>query len=231
VRGAAAVPSGGNSARPEGSTSPGPSRGAASAPTNRRSGTAAPPTTSTTPSARPTTTPTTRTSQPATPARQPAPSATTNPATRRGTSAASPSATRPTPAAERPAANVAVTPPSVTDSRATGPCGSAALADQRACLAAHIARSDATLNQTYGDVIVALRQRASSAPGDPDPPEVQRLRSVQRSWVSRRDAECRRRGRGREGRLWATPRAQCLEEFTMERNRELSAMLARMRRN
>ena len=176
------------------------------------------------------TTPATRAAQPV-PSRPPASGTTTDPATRAGTSATRPPAARPTPAAERPPAAVAVTPPTVADSRATGPCGSAALADQRACLAAHIERSDASLNQTYGDVIVALRQRASSAPGDPDPPEVQRLRSVQRSWVARRDAECRRRGRGREGRLWATPRAQCLEEYTAERNRELSAMLARLRRN
>jgi uncharacterized protein YecT (DUF1311 family) len=126
---------------------------------------------------------------------------------------------------------VAADRPSGADARSTDPCASAALADQRACLATHIARSDADLNQTYGDVIVALRRRASSAPGDPDPPEVQRLRSVQRSWVARRDAECRRRGRGREGRLWATSRAQCLEEFTTERNRALSDMLARLRRN
>lgn len=132
-------------------------------------------------------------------------------------------AERTTPAGTPSAAAVAEDAPA-------GPCASAALADQRACLNAHLARSDADLNQTYGDVIVAMRRRASSAPGDPDPPEVQRLRALQRSWVSRRDAECRRRGRGREGRLWAPARAQCLGEFSAERNRELSAMLARLRR-
>jgi uncharacterized protein YecT (DUF1311 family) len=104
------------------------------------------------------------------------------------------------------------------------------LADQRACLAAAIERSDAGLNQIYGDVIAAMRQRASTAPGDPDPPEVQRLRAVQRNWLLRRDAECRRRGRGREGPLWAVPRAQCLEEFSTDRSQQLSATLARLRR-
>ena len=230
VRGPASATSGGAATSPRGGTGPQPSSGSASTP-----GAAAAPTTTTpgatrpvAPATRPTTT---RGAQPAAPNRPPPSGTTTNPSTRAGTSTARPPATRPTPGAERPAAAVAATPPSVADSRSTGPCGSAALADQRACLAAHIERSDANLNQTYGDVIVALRQRASSAPGDPDPPEVQRLRSVQRSWVARRDAECRRRGRGREGRLWATPRARCLEEYTAERNRELSAMLARLRRN
>ncbi|HVE78369.1 MAG TPA: lysozyme inhibitor LprI family protein [Gemmatimonadaceae bacterium] len=112
-----------------------------------------------------------------------------------------------------------------------GRCGSSALADQRACLAAHLARSDAGLNQTYQDVITAMRRRANTAPGDPDPPEVERLRSVQRSWLVQRDVECRRRGRGREGPLWATPRAQCIEEFSVERSRDLSATLARVRRD
>jgi uncharacterized protein YecT (DUF1311 family) len=98
-------------------------------------------------------------------------------------------------------------------------------------LAAHIARSDAGLNDIYGEVVAAMRQRASTAVGDPDPPEVQRLRARQRNWLARRDAECRRRGRGREGPLWATPRARCLEELSAERSRELSATLARLRRD
>jgi uncharacterized protein YecT (DUF1311 family) len=114
---------------------------------------------------------------------------------------------------------------------AGGPCNSPALSDQRTCLAAAIDRSDAGLNKIYGDVVAAMRQRASTAQGDPDPPEVQRLRAVQRAWLVRRDAECRRRGRGREGPLWATPRASCLEEFSAERSRELSATLARLRRD
>ncbi|MDQ3995395.1 MAG: DUF1311 domain-containing protein, partial [Gemmatimonadota bacterium] len=101
----------------------------------------------------------------------------------------------------------------------------------RACVMAYLERSDASLNQVYGDVITAMRQRANSGPGDPDPPEVQRLRAVQRAWMARRDAECRRRGRGREGPLWAVPRAQCLEEISAERTRELSATLARLRRD
>jgi uncharacterized protein YecT (DUF1311 family) len=105
------------------------------------------------------------------------------------------------------------------------------LADQRACLAAAVERSDAGLNEVYGDVVAAMRQRASTAPGDPDPPEVQRLRAVQRRWIAQRDAECRRRGRGREGPLWATPRAQCLQELSITRSRELSATLARLRRD
>jgi uncharacterized protein YecT (DUF1311 family) len=96
---------------------------------------------------------------------------------------------------------------------------------------AQVDRNDAGLNAVYGQVIAAMRQRASSAATDPDPPEVQRLRAAQRAWLARRDAECRRRGRGREGRLWATARARCLGEYSAERSRELSATLARLRRD
>jgi uncharacterized protein YecT (DUF1311 family) len=136
------------------------------------------------------------------------------------------------PRASEPAAPApTVAAAAATAERPSGACGSPALADQRACLASHIDRNDAALNETYGDVIVAMRRRASSAPGDPDPPEVQRLRAAQRSWLLRRDAECRRRGRGREGPLWATPRAQCLAEFSAERGRDLAAMLGRLQRN
>ncbi len=119
------------------------------------------------------------------------------------------------------------------DERAEGfaRCSSPALADQRACIAAHLARNDAGLNQVYNDVIAAMRRRASTAPGDPDPPEVQRLRAVQRAWIARRDAECRQRGRGREGPLWAPQRAQCLEDLSLARGRELSNTLARLRRD
>jgi uncharacterized protein YecT (DUF1311 family) len=94
---------------------------------------------------------------------------------------------------------------------------------------AYVARSDAGLNRVYGELVAAMRQRASTAPGDPDPPEVQRLRARQRAWIARRDAECRRRGRGREGPLWGVPRARCIEDLSAERMRELSATLARLR--
>jgi uncharacterized protein YecT (DUF1311 family) len=94
-----------------------------------------------------------------------------------------------------------------------------------------IDRNDAALNAVYGDLVSAMRRRASSAPGDPDPPEVQRLRARQRAWLATRDTECRRRGRGREGRLWAPSRAQCLAELSATRERELSATLARLRRD
>jgi uncharacterized protein YecT (DUF1311 family) len=152
------------------------------------------------------------------------------PPTRGATTAVRPPAA--TPAARPPAATPAASPARTAERPAgNGPCNSPALADQRACLTAAIERSDAALNQVYGDVVAAMRERASTAPGDPDPPEVQRLRAVQRSWVAERDAECRRRGRGREGPLWATPRAQCLEQFSTNRSQELSAMLARLRRD
>ncbi|MFN2565600.1 MAG: protein kinase [Gemmatimonadaceae bacterium] len=127
----------------------------------------------------------------------------------------------------------AVAPARTWDERAEGfaRCNSPALADQRACISAHLARSDAGLNQIYNDVIAAMRRRANTAPGDPDPPEVQRLRAVQRNWIARRDAECRLRGRGREGPLWATQRAQCIEELSVARSKELSNTLARLRRD
>ena len=125
----------------------------------------------------------------------------------------------------------AVNPARTWDERADGfaRCNSPALADQRACISAHLARNDAGLNQVYNDVIAAMRRRANTAPGDPDPPEVQRLRATQRAWIARRDSECRRRGRGREGPLWAPQRAQCLEEVSQARARDLSNTLARLR--
>jgi uncharacterized protein YecT (DUF1311 family) len=137
----------------------------------------------------------------------------------------------PTPGGGTAAAPAGAPAPTAARSAGTGPCSSPALADQRACLVAAVERTDAGLNQVYGDVIAAMRQRASTAPGDPDPPEVQRLRAAQRSWLARRDAECRRRGRGREGPLWATSRAQCFAEFSTSRNRDLSATLERLRRD
>jgi serine/threonine protein kinase/uncharacterized protein YecT (DUF1311 family) len=242
-----AVPAGPSAARPAGA----PSRDSAAAarrPTSSTKGappvqTNAPPTrqpatapgvtSPTTPAGRPSTAapPTRGARTPARPsAAAPAPrTGATTSAAPRGTTARTSNARRaPTavaPDTGRPA------PTSADRSAAAAPCNSPALADQRACLAAHVARSDARLNEVYNEVIAAMRRRANSAPGDPDPPEVQRLRAVQRRWVARRDAECRRRGRGREGPLWATPRARCLEEFSADRAGQLSATLGRLRRD
>ncbi|MBA3670834.1 MAG: DUF1311 domain-containing protein, partial [Gemmatimonadaceae bacterium] len=106
-------------------------------------------------------------------------------------------------------------------------CESPAAGDQRRCLFAHLARSDAGLDRTYQSVIAALKRDAGTVPGDPEPSAVKNLRSAQRAWLVYRDTECRRRNRGREGALWAPVRAQCLGEFSAAREAELAGQLNR----
>jgi uncharacterized protein YecT (DUF1311 family) len=85
-----------------------------------------------------------------------------------------------------------------------------------------IAAADARLNRTYRALIAEMRRQENVAPGANDPPSVQKLRIAQRSWLVYRDNECRKRGRGKEGALWARPRARCLGEFSTRRANELA---------
>ncbi len=94
--------------------------------------------------------------------------------------------------------------------------------DQRRCLLVYLARSDVTLDRNYQARIAELKQAAGTAPGEPEPESVHRLRVAQRAWLVYRDTECRNRNRGLEGPLWAPMRARCLGEFSQKRAEELA---------
>jgi len=111
-----------------------------------------------------------------------------------------------------------------TEKRTSDRCSSSNPDDQQACFSEAKARNDVEVNRAYGDVIASMRRRANVGDADPDPDAVRDLRAAQRRWVDERDAECRRRGEGREGAQWAQSRAQCFAEFSAERARRLAAM-------
>ncbi|MEJ7760639.1 MAG: lysozyme inhibitor LprI family protein [Gemmatimonadaceae bacterium] len=137
---------------------------------------------------------------------------------------------RPAPAApesERPETADAPEAPAVRRS-GTAACNSPSLADQQTCVRASLASTDMRLNRIYRALITEMRRREGVGNGDKDPPSVQRLRVGQRSWLVYRDTECRRRGRGREGRLWAPPRVRCLGEFSRRRSTELADQFSRL---
>ncbi len=107
-----------------------------------------------------------------------------------------------------------------TASRSTsgdGACASADAGSQRSCLLTLLARGDAPLTRAYAARIVALRRDAGTPAGAGDPPAVEALRAEQRAWLAQRDTECRRRGEGREGPLWAPERARCLIALGQQR--------------
>ncbi len=114
-------------------------------------------------------------------------------------------------------------------SGSTEPCSSPAAADQRRCLMLHLARSDAGLDRTYQALIAVMKREAGTAPGAKEPETVHQLRVAQRSWLVLRDTECRRRNRGKEGPLWAPMRAECLGEFSGNREEELMQSLRNRR--
>ncbi|HVD59909.1 MAG TPA: lysozyme inhibitor LprI family protein [Gemmatimonadaceae bacterium] len=120
---------------------------------------------------------------------------------------------RPTPAAPR---------------RVGNPCNSPAQADQEACVRASLASADMRLNRIYRALITEMRRQEGMKPGQADPASVERLRASQRSWLVYRDTECRRRGKGKEGRLWARPRVACLGEFAATRANELADNFSRL---
>ncbi|MHB1225421.1 MAG: lysozyme inhibitor LprI family protein, partial [Gemmatimonadaceae bacterium] len=104
-------------------------------------------------------------------------------------------------------------------------CASTALADQRACLLARLAESDAPLNQVYQQLVARMRGGAGVDARAPDPPAVQRLRAEQRAWLAARDRDCARIGAGREPPAWAPVRARCLAAFSENRAAVLRARL------
>lgn len=126
------------------------------------------------------------------------------------------------PATPRPAPRPA---PRLTGTRA---CNSPALENQSECVRVSLAAADARLNRIYRALMTEMRIQEGVKPGAKDPPSVQRLRVAQRAWVVDRDTECRRRGRGREGALWARSRVRCLGQFSSRRANELADNFSRL---
>jgi len=127
----------------------------------------------------------------------------------------------PKPAATRKAPDA----PRLTGTRA---CSSPTLENQNECLRVLLAGADARLNRIYRALITEMRRQEGVRGGAKDPPSVQRLRVSQRAWLVYRDDECRRRGRRREGALWARPRVRCLGQFANRRANELADNFSRL---
>jgi uncharacterized protein YecT (DUF1311 family) len=102
------------------------------------------------------------------------------------------------------------------------------LRDQQACVHETLAYADKRLNGIYRSLITEMRNQEGATAGQKDPPSVERLRVAQRAWLVYRDTECRRRGRGTEGALWARPRVECLREFSTRRANELADNFSRL---
>lgn len=137
-----------------------------------------------------------------------------------------------------PAARPAEATPVPSKPAAPGPklsglraCSSPTLDNQSECIRVSIASGDARLNRVYRALITEMRRQEGVPAGAKDPPSVQRLRVAQRAWLVYRDTECRRRGRGKEGALWARPRARCLSEFSARRANELADNFSRLTAN
>ena len=123
-------------------------------------------------------------------------------------------------------------PPSVSRPtprrRVSDTCNSPASADQQACVHTLLAAADLRMNRNYRALITEMRRQEGIKPGQKDPASVDRLRVAQRAWVVYRDTECRRRGRGTEGALWARPRVKCLGELSTARANELADNFSRL---
>jgi uncharacterized protein YecT (DUF1311 family) len=104
------------------------------------------------------------------------------------------------------------------------------MADQRACLLAHIAVNDAMLQRVYDSLIVEQRRLAGTRRGASDPPIVTRLRVEQRTWIAVRDRECTRKPAPGSVAFWAQPLSQCFAEMSAVRAGELREALRLARR-
>ena len=156
---------------------------------------------------------------PSTPA--PAAAPVTAPTTPPASPPPAPAVSKPAPAPSSPApvTKASAPAPRLSGTRA---CTSPSTENQSECLRTLIAASDARLNRVYRALISEMRRQEKVAPGAKDPTSVAKLRIAQRQWIVYRDNECRKRGRGKEGRLWARPRARCLGEFAGRRANELA---------
>ena len=166
----------------------------------------------------------TRDAKPSTPPAQPTVTAPSKPV--------DPAPASPSPATvTRPAATkTAAAPPPAAAKKLTGTraCTSSTNENQSECIRVLLAAADARLNRTYRALIAEMRRQENVAPGAKDPPSVQKLRIAQRSWLVYRDNECRKQGKGKEGALWARPRARCLGEFAARRQNELADDFSRL---
>jgi len=131
----------------------------------------------------------------------------------------------PPPAPAPPAATKKTSTPRFTGTRA---CSAPGLENQTECVRVSLAAADARLNRIYRALITEMRRQEGVPGGAKDPPSVQRLRVAQRTWLVYRDTECRRRGRGREGALWARTRVRCLGQFSARRANELADDFSRL---
>lgn len=136
-----------------------------------------------------------------------------------------PAKAAPPPAEPAPSATKTASARTLTGTRA---CTSPTAENQAECLRASIAVSDARLNRVYRALITEMRRQEGVASQGKDPPSVERLRVAQRAWLVYRDTECRRRGRGKEGALWARPRARCLAQLSARRANELADNFSRL---
>jgi uncharacterized protein YecT (DUF1311 family) len=132
---------------------------------------------------------------------------------------------RPQPIASKATAKPKAAAPKLSGARA---CSSPTQENQSECIRVLIAAADTRLNRIYRALITEMRRQEGVPPAAKDPPSVQRLRVAQRAWLVYRDSECRRRGRGKEGKLWARPRARCLGEFSGRRANELADNFSRL---
>jgi uncharacterized protein YecT (DUF1311 family) len=130
----------------------------------------------------------------------------------------------PQPSAPTPSKAVA----SVPTRHGAAACSSSLPADQQECVHATLASVDGRLNRIYRALLTETRRQEHVAPGASNPASVERLRVAQRAWLVYRDNECRRRGRGKEGALWARPRVKCLGEFSARRANELADNFSRL---
>lgn len=113
---------------------------------------------------------------------------------------------------------------SATHRAPADPCTSSSAASQRTCLRVRLATYDARLNRVYGRYIARLRAAPASRGGGA--PAIRKLRESERAWVKYRDAMCARKLEGKEGKLWAPARAECLGKYATERAQLLERMLA-----
>ena len=128
---------------------------------------------------------------------------------------------------EKPAAPA--TPPPTKDVLPSGRCRIATSADQTACLTAYIAAGDGEMDGAFESLVTELRRAAGTAPGQPDPASVDRVRVEHRAWLSVRNAECPREpGRG-AGSFWAKATAACFNEMAAARTAELRDAVRRLR--
>ena len=130
----------------------------------------------------------------------------------------------PVPAPEAPSPTVAAGP---TRTGAAA-CSSPTKADQAECVRAILPAADMRLNRIYRALITEIRRQEGVGNGGADPASVERLRVSQRSWLVYGDNQCRARGRGREGALWARPRVRCLGQYSIRRANELADNFSRL---